>query len=998
MAKTSRQQTLAGFDEPETGKKPGVQEPVLAVCPPPPIAVPGEEPSQASRVGDEVAGDISGKSVYIVDSHSLIYQVFHGMPEMSGPTGQPVGAVQGFIRDLVDLIENRKADFLICAFDHPGENFRHEIFPAYKQHREEMPADLQLQIPMIQRFLEALNIPVLSIPGVEADDVLATMGRLVAEEGGTAYLVTGDKDARQLISKRVKVYNIRKNEVFDEVALQATWGIRPDQVIDFQTLVGDSVDGIPGVPQIGPKTAQDLLSRYETLEGIYEHTAEITGTKRRENIIAGKDQALISRQLVRLDPHVPLKIDWESARIGRFNIDAVEALCRECGFRQIATRLTAMGKRFPSDGKTPFAPRVSRDDIVSESDAPAETEDGESAAGGEASRIEEAPWVANYQTIATEADLRELVAQMSQQRRLVLDTETTSIQPRWAEIVGYSFCFQPGEAYYIPVRAPATDPQIDPALALSILRPVLENPDIEKVGQNIKYDMVVLRTAGVELKGAAFDTMVADYLLDPGERTHGMDDLARRYLRHTNISIKSLIGSGKNQKKMEDVPVPLITAYAAEDADVPLRLLEILEPRLAEQGLMELFTGLEIPLIEVLADLEFNGIRVDGARLRQLDGEFVTRIADLEKEIYAIAGGEFNIDSRIQLAKLLFDTLGLPITKRTKTGPAMDAEVLEDMAKLHPLPAKILEYRQNTKLKSTYVDSLQELIHPQTGRVHTSFKQDVAATGRLSSQDPNLQNIPIRTEQGRAIRSAFLPGPPGWRLMTADYSQIELRVLAHFSSDVVMKKAFEEDQDIHTQVASEVYGVPLAEVTKAMRRSAKAINFGVIYGQSPFGLAKSIDISKSDAAKFIDAYFAGYPGVDEFMRQTLILCRLQGYVSTISGRRRPVSGVRDPDLLQDKRQRNLPERIAINTVIQGSAADIIKRAMINLHRRLREEKLQAKMLLQIHDELVFEFPPEEQEQLAKMVAEEMSGAAQLAVPLKIDVKTGLNWAECEPVT
>jgi DNA polymerase I len=1009
MAKTSRQQTLIGFDEPESARKPSVQEPLPALPSPASVVVPdgmpslahraSDDPSLAHRVGDaEVpAGDLAGKSVYIVDSHSLIYQVFHAMPEMTGPSGKPVGAVQGFMRDLVDLIENRQADFLICAFDHPGENFRHEIFPEYKQHREEMPADLQLQIPVIHRFLEALNIPLLSIPGYEADDVLATMGRLVAEAGGTAYLVTGDKDARQLISERVKVYNIRKNEVFDEVALKATWGIRPDQVIDFQTLVGDSVDGIPGVPQIGPKTAQELLSKYETLEGIYEHAAEISGTKRRENIIAGKDQAIISRQLVRLDTHVPLEIDWESARIGRFNIDAVEALCRECGFRQIATRLAGMARRLPPGEKQIVAPRAIRDDLAAEGNVEGPT-DGEQPSPESLSRFEEAPWVASYKTITTEAELRDLVAKMSQQKRVVLDTETTSILPRWAEIVGYSFCFQPGEAYYIPVRAPAADPQIAPVLALDILRPVLENPAIEKIGQNIKYDMIVLRTAGVELRGASFDTMVADYLLEPGERTHGLDDLARRYLRHTNISIQSLIGTGKNQKKMEDVPVPLITLYAAEDADVPLRLLEILEPRLAEQGLAELFMTLEIPLIEVLADLEFNGIRVDGARLRELDSEFVTRIAELEKEIYAIAGGEFNIDSRIQLARLLFDTLKLPITKRTKTGPAMDAEVLEDMAKLHPLPAKILEYRQNTKLKSTYIDSLQELIHPQTGRVHTSFKQDVAATGRLSSQDPNLQNIPVRTEQGRAIRSAFLPGPPGWRLMTADYSQIELRVLAHFSEDVTLKKAFENDRDIHTQVASEVYGVPLGEVTKAMRRSAKAINFGVIYGQSPFGLAKSIDISKSDAAKFIDAYFAGYPGVDEFMRQTLIQCRQQGYVSTISGRRRPVSGVRDPNTLPDKRQRNLPERIAINTVIQGSAADIIKRAMINLHRRLRQEKLQAKMLLQIHDELVFEFPPAEQDQLTRMVIEEMSGAVKLAVPLKIDVKTGLNWAECEPVS
>jgi DNA polymerase I len=443
------------------------------------------------------------------------------------------------------------------------------------------------------------------------------------------------------------------------------------------------------------------------------------------------------------------------------------------------------------------------------------------------------------------------------------------------------------------------------------------------------------------------------------------------------------------------VPVAAITQYAAEDADVPLRLTAVLEPRLKGSGLYELFTNLEMPLIDVLAEMEFNGIRVDVQRLRELSGHFNDQIMRLEREIFELAGREFNIDSRIQLGELLFKELKLPVVKRTKTGPSMDADALEELALLHPLPAKIIEYRHNAKLKSTYVDALPELILPATGRVHTSFKQDVAATGRLSSQDPNLQNIPIRTEQGRAIRSAFLPGPPGWLLMTADYSQIELRVLAHFSGDATLRQAFAEDRDIHAQVASEVYGVTLEQVTSDMRRTAKTVNFGVIYGQSPFGLAKNLGIEQHDAAQFIDRYFAGYPGVDAFLLQTLVQARRDGYVSTILGRRRPVSGVRDPAWLSDKRQRNLPERIAINTVIQGSAADIIKRAMINVFRRLQHEQLQAKLLLQIHDELVFEFPPHERAQLETLVVEEMSSAANLAVPLKVDVHVGPNWAACE---
>jgi DNA polymerase-1 len=604
-------------------------------------------------------------------------------------------------------------------------------------------------------------------------------------------------------------------------------------------------------------------------------------------------------------------------------------------------------------------------------------------------------WKAEYRTIATSEQLNELVMLLGKQRRICLDTETTSTHARRAEIVGYSFAWAAGKACYIPVRAPAGEPLLDPTLVRDALKPIFENPAIEKIGQNLKYDTIVLRGLGIELRGIAFDTMVADYLLEPGERSHNMDDMARRHLCHRTITIDELIGSGKNQKRMDEVPVATVTQYAAEDADVPLRLADALAPRLKGSGIYELFTDLEMPLIDVLVEMEFNGIHVDVGRLRALSGQFNDEIMRLEREIFELAGREFNIDSRIQLGDLLFKELKLPVVKRTKTGPSMDAEALEELALLHPLPAKVIEYRHLAKLKSTYVDALPELINPTTNRVHTSFKQDVAATGRLSSQDPNLQNIPIRTEQGRAIRSAFLPGQDGWQLMTADYSQIELRVLAHFSGDATLRQAFAEDRDIHSQVASEVYSVSIEQVTSEMRRTAKAVNFGVIYGQSPFGLAKTLRIDQADAAEFIDRYFNGLPGVDAFLLQTLVQCRRDGYVSTILGRRRPVSGVRDPAMLADKRQRNLPERIAINTVIQGSAADIIKKAMINVHRRLAREKLQAKLLLQIHDELVLEFPPGERERVEALVTEEMSAAIELAVPLKVDVHVGPNWAACE---
>lgn len=994
-----------------------------AVCAESPLAEPAARESAAA--GPRAAtGPLAGKTVYCVDAHSLIYQVFHALPEMSGPAGQPVGAVHGFVRDLLDLMEHYRAEYLVCALDAAGPTFREEIARTYKETREEMPSDLQLQMPVIRRFIEALGIPLLSVEGYEADDVLATLARQVIEAGGRCILVTNDKDCRQLLSARVQILNLRKKELFDVASLEEVWGITPDQVIDFQALVGDPTDNIPGVPQIGPKTAQELLARYGTLEAILEHAHEVASARRRENLLAYREQALRSRELARLRTDVPIALDWEQARVGRFDSQALADLCRECGFRQLARRIDGLIRKFQErsgaeggTGQGVPAERAGQPAAGSAAAAGgpaaevlpaggaeaggAEASAGASAAAGglaaeglgRLSRVGEAAWGAAYRAITTLEELDALVGQLVGQRKLAIDTETTSLHPRQAELVGLSLAWGAGQACYVPVKAPAGQPQLPLAEVLARLGPLLEDPQVAKIGQNLKYDLIVLRGQGVQVQGLAMDTMVADYLLEPGERSHNLDDLARRYLQHQTIPIDQLLGK-KGARRMDEVPLAEVVPYAAEDADVAWRLAEVLAARLEALGLTKLLTELEVPLIEVLAEMEYHGIRVDVQRLRELSAQFQEKIEALREEIFALAGRTFNLDSRLQLGALLFDELRLPVVKRTKTGPSTDAEVLEELALLHPLPAKIIEYRHLAKLKSTYVDALPQLILPQTGRIHSSFKQDVAATGRLSSQDPNLQNIPIRTPQGKAIRSAFLPAE-GWRLMTADYSQIELRVLAHFSQDAALVAAFEEDRDIHAQVASEVYGVPLAEVTPQMRRSAKAVNFGVIYGQSPFGLARSLGIDQQDAALFIDRYFAGYPGVEAFLTQTLQRARRDGYVSTILGRRRPVQGVRDPATVADKRQRNLPERIAINTVIQGSAADIIKQAMLQVHRRLKGQRLAARLLVQIHDELMLEFPPEEEATLRQLIVEEMTTAVPLRVPLKVDVHTGANWAECE---
>ncbi|MGD9721579.1 MAG: DNA polymerase I [Pirellulales bacterium] len=966
MAKSSRQGVLPGIEpEPEPAAQPARRkgersaprtapadsraEPSASVAAsealPPRLGVPHPPLARGER-----PTSLKGETVWVVDANSLIFQVFHALPEMTSPQGEPVSAVFGFARDILYLLEEKKPTYLFVALDGPERTFRHELYDQYKAHRDEMPSDLVPQYEPIDRLLAALNVPTVYYEGYEADDILATIAHETNELEGECYLVSADKDCRQLITDLVKVYNVRKDQVYDAAALKVDWGVRPDQVVDFQALVGDSVDNVPGVPLIGPKIASEYLQKYDTLDALLERAAELPKGKRKDNLIAMREQALLSRRLVRLDRHVPVHIDWDAARVGGVNRDALVELFSDLGFRGLKEKFAALPQEVPQER-----------------------------------------WEAAYELVATRARLEWLVGELAQQKSFSFDTETTHISPRWAEIVGYSFAWDERHAYYVPVCAPPGEACLDRAETLALLRPVLENPAIEKVGQNLKYDMIVLRSAGVELAGARFDSMVASYLLDAGERNHNLDELALRYLGHRTIKIDELIGSGKDQKRMDEVPLAQITDYAAEDALVAWRLRPPLAARMAEAQLERLFEDVEMPLVEVLVELEFNGIKVDTGVLRGLSDKYGARVLELEREIHALAGREFNIGSPKQLQQILFDEQKLPVVKRTKSGGSTDVDVLEELARLHPLPAKIIEYRQFAKLKNTYVDALPQLVHPQTGRVHASFNQVVAATGRLSSSDPNLQNIPVRSESGREIRAAFLPGHAGWQLLAADYSQIELRVLAHFSRDATLCDSFARDEDIHARVASEVYGVPLDKVTPDMRRSAKAVNFGVIYGQSPFGLARALNIEKEEAAQFIDAYFGRYPGVEEFLARILEECPKTGYVSTILGRRRAIRGIRRIV----SRQRNLPERTAINTVIQGSAADLIKLAMIHIHKRLRRERLAAKMLLQIHDELVFEVPRDELDHVAQLVRDEMASVMTLAVPLKVDLKSGDNWADCE---
>ncbi len=954
-------------------------------------------------MGDGMPSDGTLPSLYLIDAHALIFQVFHAIPEMSSPSGLPTNALFGFTRDLLFLRTEKKPDYLVCAFDQNEPTFRSELYPDYKAHRPAMPTDLPPQIPQIVRLLEAMRVPVLSHPRFEADDILATLAVEGERRGLDVLLCTSDKDCRQLITDRVRMYNFRKHAVFDRDALLKDWGVTPEQVVDFQTLVGDSVDNVPGVEGIGPKTAAKLLQEFGTLDNIVANLDTLVESRRLrsglvENLRASLDKLKVSRQLVRLETRMPLEWDADAWRLQEWDAPRLLELFKEWGFHRFAEDVRRLAGLLRTGGDKPGEAAVQQglfdgmETFPFGAHAPAEaTENGER-------RTENGEH--KYHLVDTPAKFKEFLTQLKKQQRFAVDLETTGLDPLQAEIVGLAFSWQGGQAHYLAVRAPEGEPHLDPAKTLAQLQKPLEDAKIEKVNQNIKYDLLALRAHGVNVAGVAGDSMVADYLLHAGERSHSLDDLANRYLNHQVIPITDLIGKGKNQLRMDQVSTARVAEYSGEDADIAFRLCELLERKLEEQGLAKLYQEVEVPLIAVLADLEFSGVRLDVPLLRRLGEEMAGQLKGIEREIYELAGHEFNIASPKQLRTVLFDELKLPTQKRTGiTGEAStDQETLERLAALgHELPTKIVAHRQVAKLKGTYVDALPDLVNPKTGRVHASFNQTVAATGRLSSSDPNLQNVPIRTEQGRQIRQAFLP-EEGWSLLTADYSQIELRLLAHFTGDAALGQAFAEDRDIHTAVAAQIFGVAEKDVTGEMRRRAKTVNFGVIYGMSAVGLATRLGISREEAGKFIDAYFARYPKVLDYQTRLLNACRKTGHVGTILGRRRAITGIRSDSTYQ---QRNQPEREAINMEIQGSAADLIKLAMLRIHTRLKEEGRKARMLLQIHDELVFEAPPKELKAVAALVAEEMTTPLEkelnIQVPLKVDVAAGPNWLDVEEV-
>lgn len=894
------------------------------------------------------------QSLYLIDTFSLVFQVFHALPEMTSPSGQPTNAVYGVTRDLITILRDRKPDWLIAAMDVRGECKRREFYPEYKANRSPMPEELAPQIPMIERLLAGFGILTLGHEGWEADDVIATLVEMVADKDVEVTVISSDKDLRQLLGPKVSMFNFRKNQYLRADDVVADWGVTPSQVIDFQALVGDTADNVPGVPLVGPKKATALLEKFGSLEGVLEHADEAPGAKLRENLKTYAEQARVSKRLVTLRRDLPIEVDWEVARAGQLELDELRKLFDEFGFRRFSDEAAEL---IPEGERTPSQVSVQRE----------------------------------WHLIDTEDKFANFLAQLKEQQRFCLDLETTGLDAVRADIVGWAVSWDGVDGYYLPVQGPAGQDVLNADQVAAAFKPLLESPEIEVSNQNIKYDMLVLRRAGIELRGVGMDPMVASYLIDAGARGHGMDELARRYLNHEMIPISNLIGKGKSQRKMWEVDVEQVAEYAAEDAQIAWQLAERLTVELKNVGLWDLYWDLERPLIEILTDMEFRGICVNSEQLQAISREFAQKLEALEQEIYEAAGREFNIASPKQLGVILFEELGLPVIKKTKTGPSTDQEVLERLSFQHPLPAKLTEYRQISKLNSTYVDALPELVNPESGRIHASFNQVVAATGRLSSSNPNLQNIPIRTEEGRRIRQAFIPGDPGWKLLCADYSQVELRMLAHFSVDPALMKAFEHDEDVHTAVAAEVFSVAPEAVDSEMRRVAKAVNFGVIYGQSPYGLATSLGISQEQAAEFIENYFSRYSEVDRFLKILLEECSQNGYATTIRGRRRAISGIRS----SLGRQRNLPERTAINTVIQGSAADLIKQAMIQTHRRIQREHHPGAMLLQIHDELVFEVPAEDVTTLSVIVREEMESALKLNVPLKVDLSVGDNWLDVE---
>lgn len=909
------------------------------------------------------------RRLFLIDAHSYLYQAFYAIRQLTAPDGTPVNAVYGFTNFLMRLFTEIRPDYIAVAMDAPGKTFRHEKYAPYKATRKEMPSELRAQIPLIREVIDAFGVPAFMVEGFEADDIIAAVAKHAEKEGIETFIVTRDKDAKQLLSDRVRMFNTRDDSAFAPEDLMREWGVAPAQVIDVLALMGDASDNIPGVPGVGEKTALKLVQEYGSLENVLANADKVKGKKLARNLREYAAQARMSREMIVLREDVPLEMDFEKWRPGEhIDVKNLTRLFEKMGFKRFLQSLAALeaARSAPQQAIETAIGRVE----------------------GDLGRIDSA----RYTLIDSEAAFERFLAELRGRDSFAVDTETTSEMPNLAKLVGVSFSWKEGEAFYLPLRAPDAPWLPDLAAALDALRPVLENESAARTGQNLKYDTIVLRRHGVRLRGAAFDTMVAAWLIDSSRTNYNIDALAADYLKYRKIPTSDLIGKGKNRITMDQVPVRKVCGYACEDVDIAWRLALALEPMLRREKLESLFRGVEMPLVGVLAEMEYNGVALDCKCLEQMSEELGRRIDGLAARIHETAGEEFNIASTQQLGEMLFKKRGLDPVRKTKTGYSTDAEVLETLARQSddPLPALVLEWRQLAKLKSTYIDALPAMINPDTGRIHTSFNQTGTATGRLSSSDPNLQNIPIRTEIGRKIRRAFVAGGKDRALLTADYSQIELRMLAHLSGDESLTEAFLKGQDIHRHVASQVYGVPQSEVTPEMRRQAKAVNFGIIYGQSAFGLAREVGIPMPEARRFIDAYFARYSGVKKFLDGVVRSAESDGYVRTILDRKRPIPEITS----QSPVHRSAAHRTAMNTVLQGSAADLIKVAMNSIHEKIRGRD-DIKMVLQIHDELVFEVDSAAVDEHRKMVETEMTSAMKLRVPLKVDLSVGENWLEAD---
>lgn len=907
------------------------------------------------------------KSLFLIDGSAIAYRSYFAFIKnpLTNSRGENTSAIFGFLRFLFMIFDNEKPDYLAVIFDPKGPTFRHQQYKEYKATRQKMPDDMRSQVPHIHEFLKALNIPTLEVEGFEADDVIGTLAKTAQKKGFESYMVTGDKDFMQLVDSGIKMYNPKRAgeevEILDEAGVESKVGLPPAKIIDYLALMGDTSDNIPGVPGIGPKTAVDLVREFGSVESVLENAEKVSRPKIRQNLQAHREVALLSKSLVTIDTDVPLDVELESFKCREPDHELVVKLIKEFEF-------TSLLERFNPQNKT--------------------------------SEIE-------YKIVSSSEQLEEVVTSLKKAKFFVIDLQTTERDPMRAEIVGIALSWEPGRAFYIPVQVEKNKQQNSRTIkremflkgegdlfALNLtefLKPVLEDTRIKKSAHNIKYDMLVLSRHGIEMDGVSFDTMVGSFLLYPNLRQHNLDALALEHLGVVKISTSDLIGKGKKKISFAEVPIKDIAKYACEDADITFRLHQIFEPKLTKGKLLELFQDVEMPLIYVLKDVEQTGVSLDLNFLSEMSRTMQNKLGELVETIYKEAGGEFNINSTQQLGHILFEKLQLPKKKRTKTGYSTDVKVLEDLAKIHELPRTLIEYRELTKLKSTYVDALPSLVNPETGRLHTSYNQTIAATGRLSSSDPNLQNIPIRTELGREIRRAFIPADSDYVILDADYSQVELRVMAHLSKDPVLLEAFNNNEDIHAKTASLVFQVAPEDLTQEHRRKAKEVNFGIMYGMGVFGLATRLNISNEEAREFIANYFTLYAKVKEYIDAMHAQVEEKGFVTTLLNRTRYLPEIRS----KNHNIREFAKRTAVNTPIQGTAAELIKVAMINIWKKLKEKNLKTKMIMQVHDELVFEAPKAEVEEVKVLVKHEMENALALDVPIKADVGVGPNWLEAK---